>query len=199
MSERLEAELVRRLEVAHVSGGTVAAVEHASPYQWANACHDLFEAGRIDVLDSAVRYLQPKYSDLTYLASLAALLDVMPRDPSKLLAFCDDPTVEVQVVKRPDCDAVLICFCACRGTLGLPLNFVHRWLGRLPVSIIYLKDLRELWGACGFPTLGPDRAAALAQLRPAGAEVGRRRGGASPTTRKRQTLTFDRADLTAGG
>jgi len=35
MSERLEVELVRRLEVAHASRGAVAAVEHASPYQWA--------------------------------------------------------------------------------------------------------------------------------------------------------------------
>ena len=125
MSERLEVELVRRLEVAHASRGAVAAVEHASPYQWANACHDLFEAGRIDVLESAVRYLHPKYPDLTYLASLAALFDVMPRGGPAPLAFCDDPTAEVEVLQRPDCDAVLLCFCACRGTLGLPLNFVH--------------------------------------------------------------------------
>ena len=175
MPERLEVELVRRLEIAHGSGCTVAAVEHASPYQWANACHDLFEAGRIDVLESAVRYLYPKYPELTYLASLSALLDAMPRGGSAPLAFCDDPAAEVEVLQRPGCDTVLIGFCACRGTLGLPLNFVHQWLGRLPVSVIYLKDLRDLWGGCGFPALGPDRAAAVAQLTKLVREIGGRR------------------------
>lgn len=175
MPERLEVELVRRLEAAYAIGSAVEVVEHASPYQWGNACHDLFEAGRLDVLKSAVRYLQPKYPGLTYLESLSALLDAMPHGGSALLAFCDDPTAEVEVLQRPDCDTVLIGFCACRGTLGLPLNFVHQWLGCLPVSIIYLKDLRELWGGCGFPELGPDRAAAVAQLTKIVREIGGRR------------------------
>ena len=51
MSERLEVALVRELENAHSSGRTPAVVEHASAYQWANACHDLFESGRIDVCE----------------------------------------------------------------------------------------------------------------------------------------------------
>ena len=45
--------------------------------------------------------------------------------------------------------ALLIAFCACQGTLGLPVDFIHQWLGRLPASLLYVKDLRDLaasWG-----------------------------------------------------
>jgi hypothetical protein len=165
MPERLEITLVRELEIAYSNGTPVAVVRRASPYQWANACHDLFEAGRIDILEFAVRYLHKLYPDLRYLRTLLGWFDSMPRDMPAPLAFCDDPKAEVQVVQRPDCDAVLFCFCAGGGTLGLPVNFVHHWLGRVPASLVYIKDLRELWGGCGFPALGPDRASAIKELR----------------------------------
>jgi hypothetical protein len=158
---RLETALVRQLEIAYASGNPVAVVGHALPYQWANACHDLFEAGRLDVLEFAVRYLHGIYPDLTYLATLQAFFDGIPRHLPEPLAFCDDPAAEIQVVRRPDCDNVLLCFCACQGTLGLPVNLIHQWLGRCQASLVYIKDLRDLWGGCGFPSLGPDRDAAV--------------------------------------
>jgi hypothetical protein len=49
--QRLEVALVRELEVAYSSGTAPAVVAHARGYQWANACHDLFEAGRIDIVE----------------------------------------------------------------------------------------------------------------------------------------------------
>jgi hypothetical protein len=163
--QRLEVALVCELEIAYSSGTAPAVVEHASPYQWANACHDLFEAGRLDVLEYAVRYLHSIYPELTYLATLLALFDAMPRQMPAPLAFCDDPTAEIQIVRRPGCDNVLLCFCAANGTLGLPVNLVHQWLGRCPASVVYIKDFRDLCGGCGFPTLGPDRASAVAAFR----------------------------------
>src|SRR3981081_919874 len=78
-------------------------------------------------------------------------------------------------MRRQDCDAVLFCFCAFQGTLGLPVNLVHQWLGRMPASLVYVRDLRELWGACGFPTLGSDRTAAVNALRRIASELGGRR------------------------
>src|SRR5580704_12157155 len=133
---RLEIALVRELEIAYSSGNAVAVVEHAVPYQWANACHDLFEAGRLDVLEFAVCYLHKIYPDLTYLDTLQAFLDGIPRHLPEPLPFCEDPTAEIQIVRRPDCDNVLLCFCACQGTLGLPVNLMHQWLGRCPVSLV---------------------------------------------------------------
>lgn len=164
MSERLEVALVRELEVAHSSGAEPAVVPHASPYQWANACSDLLDAGRIDVLEHGVRYLHTVYPELPVLATMVAWFDAVPDLPS-LMDFNDDPAAEIQIVRRERCEGVLLCFCASHGTLGLPLNLVHQWLGRLPVSMIYLKDFRDLSGACGYPSLGPDRASSVTALR----------------------------------
>jgi hypothetical protein len=170
--QRLEIALVRELENAYSSGTPVAVVAHAAPYQWANACHDLFEAGRIDILEFAVRHLHAIYPELTYLSTMLAMYDAMPSHLPPPLPFCEDPTAEIQIIQRSDCDKVLLCFCACRGTLGLPVNFVHQWLGRLPVSLVYIKDLRNLAGGCGFPTLGQDRASAVAAFRRIVDEIG---------------------------
>ena len=169
---RLEIALVRELEIAYSSGAPVAVVEHAQPYQWANACHDLFAVGRLDVLEFAVHHLHAIYPELTYLATLRAFFDAIPRHLPAPLAFCEDPTAEIQIVRRPNCDKVLLCFCAGQGTLGLPVNLIHQWLGRSPASLVYIKDLRNLWGGCGFPVLGPDRASAVAAFRRIADQVG---------------------------
>ncbi len=68
-----------------------------------------------------------------------------------------------------------LAFCATKGTLGLPLNFIHEWLGRLPASVIYIKDFRDLSGGLGFPSLGPDRAASVAAFRRIADELGSKR------------------------
>ena len=170
--QRLEVALVRELEVAYSSGTAPAVVAHARGYQWANACHDLFEAGRIDIVEYAARYLHPLYPELTYLATLVAFFDAMPRHPPAPLAFRNDPAEEIQVVRRPDCDSVLLCFCAAGGNIGLPANFIHQWLGRLPASLVYIKDLRNLRGGGGYPTLGPDRASSITAFRRLADEIG---------------------------
>jgi hypothetical protein len=172
---RLEIALVRELEIAYLSGTAIAVIEHAMPYQWANACHDLFEVGRLDVLEFAVRHLHAIYPKLTYLATLQAFFDAIPRHLPAPLAFCEDPTAEIQIVQRPNCDNVLLCFCACQGTLGLPVNLIHQWLGRCPTSLVYIKDLRNYWGGCGFPALGPDRASAVAAFRRIAEQIGGKR------------------------
>jgi hypothetical protein len=175
VSRRLKVALVRELEIAYSSGATIRFVKYASPYRWANACQDLFETGRLDILDYAVYQLHAIYPDLTYLATLRALFDAMPRQVPSPLAFCDDPTAEIQIVRRPGCENVLLCFCAGQATLGLPVNFVHQWLGRLPTSLVYIKDFRELSGGCGFPTLGPDRASAVVAFRRIAGDIGAKR------------------------
>lgn len=174
-AERLEISLIRELESAHSSGAEILAVEHASPYQWANACHDLWKAGRLNLLEYAVPRLRAAHPDLTYLASLEALLHSMPTSLPAPISFRDDPTAEIQIVQRPHCESVLLCFCAREGTLGLPINFVHQWLGRCPASLVYVKDFRELCGGGGYPTLGPDRTSAIAAFQRIADAVGAER------------------------
>src|SRR5262249_4771907 len=112
--------LIVEIERARAAG-TSPNLEQWSPYQWAAACHDLWEAGRIELLEHAVRLLSPEYPDIEYLQSLVALFDGLPRHEPPPLDFCDDPAAEVQVVRRAGCDRVLIAFCAREGTLGLPV------------------------------------------------------------------------------
>jgi hypothetical protein len=104
-------------------------------------------------------------SELTYLATIVAWFDAIPRDLPAPLAFRDDPEAEIQVLRRGGCDAVLLCFCARESTLGLPLNLVHQWLGRLPVSLVYIKDFRDLFGGRGYPSLAPDLRSSVGALR----------------------------------
>jgi hypothetical protein len=163
--------LIRAWKAAHWCGVTPP-LGLASPYGWALACHDMFEAGSIDVLDYAARHLHAAHPELEYVANLVAWFDAVPRHLPPPRPFRDDPAADVQVVRAPDSDAVLICFCAARGTLGLPVNFVHQWLGRLPASLVYLKDARDLFGALGFPSLAPDRSGSIAALRDLARELG---------------------------
>src|SRR5437764_209788 len=59
-----------------------------------------------------------------------------------------------------------MCCCAFVQPTGPhPLNFIHQWLGRLSASLVYIKDFRNLGGGCGYPTIGPDRASAIAAFR----------------------------------
>jgi hypothetical protein len=135
----------------------------------------MFEAGYIDVLEYAARHLHAAYPELEYLATMVALFDAIPRHLPPTLPFRNNPRADVQIVRNARCDSVLLCFCAAQGTLGLPLNFVHQWLGRLPVNLVYIKDFRGLSGALGFPSLAPDRPASIIALRRIVEELGAKR------------------------
>jgi hypothetical protein len=168
------AKLISRWQSAHASG-VVPPLGEASPHQWAMACHEMFEAGNVEVLEYAARHLHEAYPDVDYLATMVAWFDAVPRHLPPPLAFRDQRGAEVQIVQNNGSEAVLLCFCAAQGTLGLPLDFVHQWLGRLPVSLVYIKDFRDLSGALGFPPLAPDRAGSIVALRRIAAELGGKR------------------------
>jgi acyl-CoA synthetase (AMP-forming)/AMP-acid ligase II/acyl carrier protein len=156
-------ELVEELGWAY-AWRRIPRYQEVSPFQWANACHELLVAGRIKVLEYAARNLRESHPDVKYIATLVAWFDAIPRQLPSPLRFFENADADVQIVRRADCDTVLFCFCAADGTLGVPLNLAHEWLGRLPVSLVYLKDFRNIYGASGYPTLGPDREAAVTAL-----------------------------------
>jgi hypothetical protein len=161
----MQIALMQEFDTAFLSRAIPGVKEKASPYQWANTCHELFEAGRIDLVEYAARYLHVIYPELTYVSTLVSLFDAMPSHLPPPLHFRDDPEAEIQVVRRLNCRDALLCFCARHGTLGFPLNFIHLWLGRLPVSVVYVKDLRELYGGHGYRSLGSDRESTVSGLR----------------------------------
>lgn len=171
---RLRHLLIHDLEAAYSSG--VLSLDNATPYQWAAACSELLNhADRIDLLEFAARQVHAAYPELTYLATLVAWFDAMPRQLPAPLAFTDKPAAEIQVVQRTGCDAVLLCFCGMGHGLGVPLNLSHQWLGRLPVSLVYIKDFRDLYGGYGYPSLATDSTASVAALRRLVHDIGGKR------------------------
>jgi len=168
------ARLIRRWEIAHRSGKQPR-LWRASPVKWALACHEMFEAGRIDVLEYAARRLHAAYPELEYLTKMVAWFDAVPRYLPPPLAFTDDSATEVQIVRRAESDAVLLCFCAQEGTLGLPLNFVHQWLGRVAASLVYIKDFQDMSGALGFPSIASGRSQSVVALRTIAEKLGGKR------------------------
>jgi acyl-CoA synthetase (AMP-forming)/AMP-acid ligase II/pimeloyl-ACP methyl ester carboxylesterase/acyl carrier protein len=167
-------QLAQDLEAA-CRGNDQSILDRASSYQWTAACLEMWEAGRLEAAEQAARLLHGRYSKIPYLGVLVDLFDAMPRHMPRALDFKDDPSAEIQIVRRVGSDAVLFAFCATNGTLGLPLNFIHEWLGRLSASVVYIKDFRDLLGSMGFPSLGPDRAASVTALRRIARELGGKR------------------------
>jgi amino acid adenylation domain-containing protein len=149
------------LEAAYASDQALA-LALGNHTQWAGGCHLLWEAGRIDLVEYSARLLHAFFPEQTYIESLVAFFDSVPRHWPAPLPFEDDPAAEIQIVRNRASDTLLMCFCARNGTLGLPLNFIHQWLGRLPVNLMYIKDFRHMSGGCGYPSLGANRAAAIA-------------------------------------
>jgi hypothetical protein len=139
--------------------------ESAGPNQWALACELLVKKQSFDAVAYSARHLLTLYPELGYAKSLTTLFDNIPNGPAPLLDFSDDQTADVQVISRPGSNGVLLVFCGAVHQIGLPVGLMHRWLGRLPLSIIYLRDFRKLAGGMGYPSLGSDRTSSVRALR----------------------------------
>jgi hypothetical protein len=74
--------------------------------------------------------------------------------------------------------------------LGFPLQVIHRWFGRLPASLVYLRDLRSLMFLAGIQSVAPDLRGTQRELRRLAASLGAERilcfgnsGGIAPALR----------------
>jgi hypothetical protein len=131
---------------------TLPAYEQAGVRLWVLACNKILLDGQFDCFAYSVRHLHQAFPTTQALKTLFCVIENAPVGP--LLPFKDDPSADIQIVTRRGCDVVLLAFCGQALRLGLPLDLVHLWLGRLPVNLIYLRDPKRLCGAAGFPSLG---------------------------------------------
>jgi amino acid adenylation domain-containing protein len=148
------------------------AAHHTSA--WQDAINILLARGDLKEAEYGVRRIHPAYPELPYPRNLCEVFDHLPAADAQP-AFKDDAEKEVQVVRNGNADAALLLFCGNMDRLGLPLPLIHRWLGRLPAHLVYLRDFRRLFFMAGFSSLGGDREVAFCRLRTIISSLGARR------------------------
>jgi hypothetical protein len=141
----------------------------------AAAIDALLDRGRLEAAERRARRFRAAYPAVAYGKTVCDFFDRMPPADGLLLPFEDDRAKEVQIVARANADTVMLLFCGHAERLGLALPAIHRWFGRMPASLVYLRDFRRLHYLAGIPSLGADRAASLAGLRALVASLGGRR------------------------
>lgn len=130
---------------------------------WVVILDRLLLAGQLEAVEHSIRHLHASYPRLTFARNAGVFDRIPPADG--VLPFCDDFNKDVQIVERHHADTALLLFCGHAGRLGLPLPLIHRWLGKLPAHLIYLRDFQTCLYAKGISSLGSDFAASVVELR----------------------------------
>jgi hypothetical protein len=154
---------------------TALRVGERAPDVWVRACEDLLDRGLRGPAELALKRLREAYPDLEYAKTMTDLFDVVPDELAPLIELPPESGSDVQIVRRPDSDAVLLVFCGHGKRVGMPVSLAHRWLGRLPASVIYFRDVRKLAGGIGYPSLGTDRPSTILSLKRLIADLGARK------------------------
>lgn len=141
---------------------------------YADTLTKLLDDGQFEVAERLARRLHTSYPNWAYAMVMRGLFDHLPPSGSQP-AFADDLTRDVQLVRRDGADSLLLVFSGFDHRMGVSLSAMHRWFGRLPASLIYLRDFRSLFYLTGLPSLGADLADTVAALRDIAGALGARR------------------------
>jgi hypothetical protein len=156
---------VKARAIAHsLRSGRALDLSRSTPAQWARAVDRLCLDGDIDAAAHGARCLHAAFPRFEFAAKLSKCFDFLPAAADQL-PFKDDLGRDLQVVANPAADAVLIVFCGRFHRIGMSLSAMHRWFGRLPASLVYLRDFRHLFYLSGLPSLGANRDDTIAALR----------------------------------
>lgn len=142
---------------------------------WAAAVDRLLNEGDLDAARDRAQDLHAARPGLEYGKNLKETFDRLPASDASQAPFTDEPGKQVQIVRREGADTVILFFCGIQGALGIPLPAMHRWVGRLPATIVYLRDPLRAHYFGGLPLFGADRASSIAGLRDLAARLGGRR------------------------
>ena len=149
-------------------------VASTSAADWAKAIDTLIGQGDLLSAQRGLRHLVETFRDTPYFARLLAIFDSIPRS-GITSAFQDDAGRDVQIARRHGSNTVAFFFCGHAEKLGLPLNLMHQWTGRLNASVVYLRDFHRRHYLQGIKSIGATRADALIGLRLITAALGGRR------------------------
>ena len=109
------------------------------------------------------QYAQSARANMSILNAWRTVLRHLPATHAG--AFNDDAQKDVQIVPAPEGEApAILVFCGHGQRFAIPLNLVHRWVGRLGAHVIYLRDFSKLYYLAGVTSFGPDYAASIDAL-----------------------------------
>jgi hypothetical protein len=143
---------------------------------WIPGLHELIDSGHLDAAAYALPGLKAAYPQMPYLDYMAFVFRQLPppvtsgREP-----FVDDRNSDVQVVRTPGADTVVIAFCGARHHLGISANLSDRWFAQLGTHLIYLRDRQKIGFTGGVAALGPDMATTIDGLTALVRDTGARR------------------------
>jgi hypothetical protein len=157
----------RERRALFVALGTVA--------QWSAALDETLIYGRLEPAVHAAKCLSAAFPTADFARHLCGIFERMPSADDNCVPFQDSHWRDVQIVRRDRTETIMFVFCGRAQRAGLPLCMIHRWFGRLPASLVYLRDFQNLLYLGGIGSLGQSRAATLASLRRIAASLGARR------------------------
>jgi hypothetical protein len=125
-------DLARYLCAAHAAGAEVD-FRRVDRKRWGLALESLLYLPALDVAATVAPALAAEFPEVTYFETMAEVFRRLPEANSDatVAAFRDDVGKEVQVVRCPGASVVVLGFCGSAQKMGLPLNVIHRWMGRL--------------------------------------------------------------------
>lgn len=132
---------------------------------WINAVDEMILGGELELAEYAVRAIHEMRPNLAWGNNLAELFAQIPQHDPDAPKFVDNSPKALQVVPRAGADTVVLVFCGAENRVGMPLPMLHRWLSRIGVSLIYLRDRSERAYLGGVADAGPDLAATLTGLK----------------------------------
>jgi acyl carrier protein len=139
---------------------------------WAGNIQYLMRIGALDVALEEVQRLNTLHPGMPVAEDLGGILRAMPAANGAREPFRDDPERALQVNRCDHADTVLFVFCGALDGCGVPLPVFHRWIGQLPLSVVYLRDFRRSHYFAGLPRFGTGLAATVAGLRALAKELG---------------------------
>jgi hypothetical protein len=141
---------------------------------WMAALGALIDQNDFPTARFGAKLLLAAHPDIADAEALCRMIDVAPA-PDELSPFTHLRGAEVQSVARAGARTVIFVFSGRHYRNGVPFTLLHRWLGRLDASIVYLRDGSRRGFLRGIKSLGAGRKATTSALRAIAAELGAER------------------------
>ncbi len=131
-----------------------------NPRDWIKTIDELLVVGRVEIARFALQHMRKQSPDLQWPETILELIDLMPEGSRQVQRFVDDHKSDLQVVPREGARTVVLGFCGRRHQLNMPHWVFQRWMAKLEVSVVYLRDFNDLSYVGGVRSCGSFEATA---------------------------------------